>query len=168
MNQIIFVTGASGSGKTTIVKAVDSAGKVNFSFHYFDSMGVPSVDEMIERYGSSDEWQRMATNDWVRRIKEEYLPHKPTLLDGQMRLAYIDEACKRYDIKNYQIILFDCDDAERKKRLVQRGHPDLANENMMNWAKYLRNEANKNERAVILDTSGNSLDASITDFLALI
>jgi hypothetical protein len=50
-------------------------------------------------------------------------------------------------------ILVDCDDETRSRRLsVERKQPDLVNDNMMNWARYLRREA-KASHCEILDTS---------------
>jgi hypothetical protein len=41
-----------------------------------------------------------------------------------------------------RIVLVDCDDSIRAERLhLDRAQPDLANCNMMNWARYLREEA---------------------------
>ncbi len=44
-------------------------------------------------------------------------------------------------ITDYDVILLDCSDEERRRRLFDRGQKELADENMMNWAKYLRRES---------------------------
>ena len=36
-----------------------------------------------------------------------------------------------------KVILIDCSDGVRKARLLQRGQPELANEQMMEWGRYL-------------------------------
>ena len=48
---IILITGASGSGKTTVLKTLESMIPVGqVAMHYFDSLGVPSLEEMIEQF----------------------------------------------------------------------------------------------------------------------
>jgi uridine kinase len=52
---IILITGASGSGKTTILKAIEQQLPANkISVNYFDDIGVPSVEAMIAEYGSCE------------------------------------------------------------------------------------------------------------------
>ena len=41
------------------------------------------------------------------------------------------------------MILIDCSERVRKARLLQRGQPELANERMMEWARYLKRETMK-------------------------
>ena len=114
------------------------------NFLFFDKIGVPSEKEMIEKYGSGEQWQRIKTEEWVKKIAEEYAPkEKQVVLEGQMRPSFIVEACKKLGIENYKIILFDCADEKRNERVVERGHPELVNEKMKNWAKFLREEAGK-------------------------
>ncbi len=47
MNKLFFVIGASGSGKTTVINALDKAGLSEFKTVYFDSIGVPTLEEII-------------------------------------------------------------------------------------------------------------------------
>ena len=50
---IIFITGASGAGKNTILKTIESK-IANVSVNYFDDIGVPSFEKMITEYGSCE------------------------------------------------------------------------------------------------------------------
>lgn len=138
MNKIYFVIGASGAGKTTAVKNIEKSNPDDFEYCYFDSIGVPSNEEMIKKFGSGDNWQKTNTNFWVQKMKKS---SKPAILDGQTRPSFIEEACRANNVSAYEVILFDCSNEVRKQRLVDRGHPELANEQMMNWAKYLREES---------------------------
>ncbi len=52
-------------------------------------------------------------------------------------------------IADYEVVLFDCSDTERKKRLISRGHPELADENMMSWSAFLRRECQKHHHKII-------------------
>lgn len=152
MTSLYFIIGASGAGKTTAVKDVEQSNPDDFQFYYFDTIGVPSREEMERDYGSMDEWQRINTTKWVTKAKEEFVDGKPTILDGQTKPSFIKEACSQNDVTSYKVILFDCTDTVRKKRLIDRNQPDLANAEMMNWAKYLR-EQSLDSGYVIIDNS---------------
>ncbi|GAJ97010.1 hypothetical protein RRH01S_29_00370 [Rhizobium rhizogenes NBRC 13257] len=62
---------------------------------------------------------------------------------------------------SYTCILIDCDDETRTKRLsIDRGQPELASADMMNWASFLRNEASAYGYE-ILDTSNLTLEQGV-------
>lgn len=83
------------------------------------------------------------------------------LLEGQMRLAFAREGLSAAGVADFNLMLVDCDDATRARRLVaNRNQPELANATMMNWAAYLRKEA-REAGYEILDTSQTSLEASV-------
>lgn len=141
MKTIYFIIGASGAGKTTAVKKLQETERRKFKFYYFDSIGVPSPEDMIKNFGSGENWQKVTTDYWVKRIKEESTDKIAAILDGQIKPLYIEDACIRNGVSSYKVILFDCSDDVRKQRLIERGHPELANDEMINWAKYLRSES---------------------------
>jgi len=167
MNKIFFVIGASGAGKTTAIKSIQSVDEKNFHFCYFDSVGVPTPEEMVRGYGSGEDWQRITTEKWVEKISTDFITSKPTILDGQIKPSFIDGACKLHNIINYDVILFDCSDDERKQRLVDRGQPELANEDMMNWSKYLREESEK-RGYVILDNTDMSKEETAEQLMEIL
>jgi dephospho-CoA kinase len=143
---LVVLTGASGAGKTTIARSIENLGLPNFEVHFFDSVGVPSVKQMRGEYGPGHEpggaWQRAMTLTWVRRIRAILQCGNSVLFEGQMRIAFLKEAFAENQISGAHIILVDCDDTTRAERLhVHRAQPDLANVDMMNWARYLREEA---------------------------
>ena len=150
-HRLLFLIGASGAGKTTVAKKLEKTG-TGVQVCYFDSIGVPSLEEMERDYGSGEEWQRVKTIEWIRNIKQDYLGEKDTILDAQTRPSFIQEGCKEAAVENYRIILFDCSDEVRRERLSGRGQPELATERMMEWGKYLREECQK-EGCVVVDTS---------------
>lgn len=155
LHPIFFLIGASGAGKTTICEQLSKKLK-EFQILFFDSIGVPSFAEMEEEYGSIEEWQRQKTLEWTKHIKKEFLGHKPVILDAQTRPQFIQEACSLFKIPHH-VILFDCSDEERCRRLCDRGHPELANPQMLNWAKFLREECIK-RKALIVDTTNQSIE----------
>jgi len=150
-HKIFFITGASGAGKTTALKKIQENNADKFSFNYFDSVGVPSSEEMVRDFGSGESWQRATTVKWVETMLTNQTD-EPSVLDGQIRPSFIDEACEKHNFTNFKVVLFDCSDEARKQRLVTRGHPELANDDMMNWAKYLREEAQKRGYVIIDNT----------------
>jgi GNAT superfamily N-acetyltransferase len=53
----IFITGASGSGKTYLTQALERVLDPTFvRVEYFDRIGVPSFEDMIKEYGSCEKW----------------------------------------------------------------------------------------------------------------
>lgn len=158
---LIVLTGASGSGKSTIADAVAERYPGAFAIHRFDSIGVPAMDVMIREHGSPEAWQRDKTMEWMARLAPVAGGGRPVLFEGQMRIAFIREAVAAADIADYKLILVDCDDATRTERLTAgRGQPELANKDMMSWAAYLRGEAVEHG-CEIFDTSRLSLDQCV-------
>jgi chloramphenicol 3-O-phosphotransferase len=158
--RLVVLTGASGSGKTTIAKAIEQRHPGLATVLFFDSIGIPSPEHMIAEYGSDEAWQRAATLRWMERIAA--MPEQSRiLLEGQACISFLREGIALADITDFRIILVDCDEATRARRLLlDRRQPDLANPTMLNWAKHLRAEA---ERAgcEILDTSTTTLGACV-------
>ena len=158
---LVVLTGASGSGKTAIAEAITSRYFGHVDVYHFDRVGVPPLEQMIAKYGSGEVWQRATTFEWMARLAAIPPIGHRTLFEGQMRLSFVSEAAAAAGITNYALILVDCDDATRTRRLAfHRGSPDLANTTMMNWAMYLRDEA-KQLRCTILDTTLTSLEACV-------
>lgn len=53
----------------------------------------------------------------------------------------IKEIFEKRGVKNYSVVLVDCDNKTRRDRLIVRGQGELATDNMMNYAKQFRDEA---------------------------
>ena len=155
MNNIFFIVGASGSGKTTTLKTIERMQLPGFTTLYFDSIGVPSLQEMTEHYGGPEEWQKSKTAEWISQIRDQFLSSTNILFDGQTRPTFIEEACISENITSYKVILLDCSDEERRRRLFIRGQKELADENMMNWARYLRSECEQRHYRIIDNTKLN-------------
>ena len=82
--KLVILTGASASGKTTISKNIAAKAAPIINCLYFDSIGVPSPEQMIAEFGSGENWQRAKTFEWIKRIQEEFLSKgKLVLFDGQ-------------------------------------------------------------------------------------
>ncbi|MGM4909398.1 AAA family ATPase [Rhizobium sp. 768_B6_N1_8] len=152
---LVILTGASGAGKTTIAEAIERLHGHEIDVFYKDRIGVPPVQDMIDKFGSVEGWQRAATFEWMARLS-------PLVEQGRSVLfAFLVEAAERAGIIPYACILIDCDDETRTRRLsIDRGQPELANPDMMNWAAFLRNEASA-YGCKILDTSNLTLEQGV-------
>jgi hypothetical protein len=164
-HRLLFVTGASGVGKTSTLRLFEQR-RPDILVRHFDGI-VPPLEAMIKEYGSGEEWQRQTTLEWVGRIKTEALARAPVVLDGQARQAFVEEACSLASISNYRIILFDWEDAVRELRLIGRGQPELTNSQMANWARYLRDQASR-RGGPIIDTTRLTVEDAVNELLALL
>jgi predicted kinase len=163
IGSLVVLTGASGSGKTTLAKRIQERYPKECEVMFFDSVGVPSSEEM-KKWGGPDPgatWQRATTLEWFAKLAPILRAGRSVLFEGQMRLAFIHEALDTFQITSAHIVLVDCDDITRAKRLSgERDDPSLANERMMNWAAYLRVEA-RQAGYQILDTCQVTLDECV-------
>lgn len=161
---LVILTGASGSGKTTIARAI--AERFDVDVFFFDQIGVPSAEQMIAEFGSGENWQRAKTLEWMGKLAQATKMGRKVVFEGQTRLAFLAEGAAAVGGMSYLPLLVDCDDATRSKRLrIERGQPELANEDMMNWAGYLRGEA-RDYGGEVMDTSALSLDESVAYVMA--
>jgi uridine kinase len=157
---IILITGASGSGKTTILKVIEQQLPANkISVNYFDDIGVPSVEAMIAEYGSCEKWQEAKTNAWEEKLakitKKEFI-----FLEG----SFNPEFAKNYS----RLFCIHADRAIREERLINhRNQPELATEDMDNLAQILKNNTLK-MGGVVIDSSNRNVDIIAQDIIYLI
>ncbi len=161
---ILVVTGASGSGKTAAARSLEERRLDGLRFFYFDSIGVPSAEEMDREFGGGEAWQADATSRWIKRLVTESDGSFVSLLDGQTRPSFVRAALGCPDPTHLRIVLLECSPAVRRVRLAQRGQPELANLRMDNWASYLRGQADALGLPVI-DTDALGVE-SVADLLA--
>jgi predicted kinase len=166
--KLVILTGASGSGKTAIAREIDTS-HPEIAVFRFDTIGVPSA-EIMTTYGNGYQpggaWQRAMTLEWLERIASVLKSGQRVLFEGQMRVAFVQEALDAQGITGARIICVECDDATRTARLTQeRLQPELANESMMGWSRYLHQET-ITAGYEILDTTALSLTESIQQVLA--
>ena len=167
---LVIMTGASGSGKTAIAKAIEES-HPSFTVLGFDRIGVPSA-EVMATFGSDHmpggAWQRAMTFRWLERIAPMLAEGETVLFEGQMRIAFIREALTASKIENARILCVECDDPIRVRRLTHdRLQPELANESTMGWSRYLHREALE-AGYEILDTTNLSLSDSVRYVLSIL
>ena len=156
---LVIMTGASGSGKTAIAKAIE-VDHPSITVFCFDTIGVPSA-EVRATFGIGHQpggaWQRAMTLKWFEKIESALAAGKTVLFEGQMRIAFIQEALATFAIKDARVLCVECDEFTRTRRLVHdRLQPELASESMMGWSRYLHREAVE-AGYEILDTTNLSL-----------
>jgi chloramphenicol 3-O-phosphotransferase len=163
----VILTGASGVGKTSIARAIEDS-QTAIAVYQGDRIGLPS-DEIMAGYGPTGEpggpTQRGFALYWIGVIGERLKSDTPVLLETQCRIAFLHEALALHGITRVRIILVECSDESRESRLQSRGHPDLANEQMSNWSRFLHHEAEKFGHE-ILDTTDLPLEASTSHILS--
>ncbi|MBA3537650.1 MAG: GNAT family N-acetyltransferase [Tatlockia sp.] len=165
---IVFLTGASGAGKTTILEALNKQLSASIVCLHFDDIGVPTEQEMISIYGSGSEWQKAMTYRWIKNLLKDYQNKKLVILEGQVNLDFIVSAFEEFNFHQYKIVLAHCDNITRHKRLQQdRNQPELINDNMDTWADFLKKQAIA-KKAMILDTTFMNLDEMVCQFGKLI
>jgi adenylate kinase family enzyme len=135
----IFITGASGAGKTTLLKALEKELPASqASVYYFDHVGVPSPEEMIEKRKAGERWQESTTHEWVEKLAS-LPPKKFLILEGSFNPDFALAALRKRGIKNYLFICLHADQKVREERLISlRLQPELANTDMENFAQFLR------------------------------
>jgi len=161
---IFFITGASGVGKTTLLKELAKKYKaMPWSFFHFDSIGIPSLAEMREEFGTPSRWQEVKTNEWIDKLVNECHQEK-IFFEGQVNLQFICNAFQKHNFVNYKIIILDCTEKEMGERLAdKRAQPELFNDDMRNWLIFLRNQA-RELGASVIDTTNLSPDDLVEQF----
>ena len=162
--KVYFITGASGVGKTTLVKQLKTKyGARPWAFLHFDSIGVPSLLEMKEVYGSGSEWQRASVLKWIDKITHLY-DNEKVFIEGQVDLEFIRSAFAEHQFSNYEIILMHCNEDEMCHRLTyNRGQPELFDQHMKNWLNFLKSQAEEMGIAII-DTTDLSEEEGLASF----
>jgi ABC-type nitrate/sulfonate/bicarbonate transport system substrate-binding protein len=165
---VVAVTGASGAGKTTLVRALARERLPGVGCYEFDSVGVPTLDEMAARHGGPERWQRDTTTAWMRRLAANADGVRAAVLDGQVRLTFLRDAFAAAGVTSGHIVLVDCAPEVRRARLGgARGQPELATPEMDAWAAYLRGQADA-LGVPVLDTTHDAPAASAGRLRALV
>lgn len=161
MKPFVILTGASGVGKTSVAQSIEDL-RTAILVYQGDRIGLPS-DEIMAGYGHTDEaggpTQRGFALYWIGIIADQLKDGRPVLLETQCRIAFLREALSVHEITEARIMLFECSDESRETRLRQRGHPELANEQMSDWSRFLHEEAEELELEIV-DTTDLSLRES--------
>lgn len=153
-------------GKTTIAQRIEDS-HPGIRVYQGDRIGLPS-DEILASYGPTEgaggPGQRGFALYWIGEIASVLRVGQPVLLETQCRIAFLHEALNRYGIEQARIVLLECSDGVRDERLQKRGHPELANESMSIWSRFLHREAQIHGHEII-DTSDLTFEKSTARIL---
>ena len=163
---VLVVVGASGAGKTTLVSRLAALALPGVGCHHFDSIGIPSAEEIAARFGDGEAFQAWALDEWVARLVRNEDRVAVAVLDAQVRPSAVRDALARHGVARGGAVLVDCDYAERNARLRgPRGQPELATPRMDQWAAYLRGQADA-LGVPIVETTGASPEQSLAELRA--
>lgn len=165
---VLFLTGSSGSGKTFLCEAIaKQLSKEHASVHHFDRFGVPTEQEMIEKWGSGSAWQEAVTHEWVERLTKEAA--KPLIVfEGQYHPKYLVDACRKNRLTNYKLAVVSAKEEVWTRRLVElRGQPELVSDDMRNWERVLR-EATLGTGGAVIDTTESDVKANLAEIAEMI
>lgn len=163
--KIYFITGASGVGKTTLLELLIEKYPHSKVVH-FDSIGIPSYEEMEKEYGTWEKFQKVTCIKWIDKLVNEF-NDDVIYFEGQVNLDFIIEGFKANNFDNYSIILVDCSNVEMKKRLIERGQPELVNTDMLNWQRFLRKQAEE-KSCDIINSTDLSKEELLSNFISVI
>lgn len=150
---ILVITGASGAGKTTAMRALEARGRPRVRCYEFDSIGIPTADVMNRDFGGPEAWQADATKRWIARLVRETVSGHISILDAQTRPTFVLAALPLSENVRLRIVLVECSSDTRRVRLTERGQPEAATPTMESWAAYLRGQADALGLSVV-DSTG--------------
>jgi thymidylate kinase len=154
---LVAITGASGAGKTTAIERLRSFIEPRLLPTLgFDSLGVPSEAEMTAGWDDGRAWQKAMTWHWVVTAKQVYRTRPLVMLEGSFDPQYAIAACHANRVP-LRVVVLDVDPATSRDRLARRGQPELATDDMISWASYLR-ETTQQLGGHVVDARGE-LDA---------
>ncbi|MDA0790029.1 MAG: hypothetical protein O2780_11290 [Proteobacteria bacterium] len=174
---LLFVTGAAGSGKTTMVPGLRKK---------FPEYDVHDFDERALRSGRADTRRRQEqTEFWINRAIENQHQGKDTIICGGAVFGEILACPSVHQIEGLAACLLDCGDVERVQRIRSAGgeatmetlawsawlrmhcvdptwYPQVIREqgfDLMNWANWEGWEPDDTRWKVqVIDTSGKRTD----------
>jgi hypothetical protein len=119
---LLCITGA-GAGKTHAIESLRTRiAHEHLPTLAFDSLGVPSPEQMIAGWESGRGWQKAMTWHWVQTAKNVFRTHPLVVLEGSFDPQYAIAACA----------------ANRMRFAVVLLH---ANDDTSEWARYLHEQA---------------------------
>lgn len=126
MNIFYFIAGASGSGKTAIMKMLQKNLGSSMVVYDFDEIGVPE--------NADKKWRQESTEKWIQKLLHE---GKDACLLGQIVLGELLACPSAKQLDKINFCLLDVSDFERIQRLKKRNTYGL-DQTMLNWASWLR------------------------------
>jgi len=155
MSRLYFIAGASGSGKTAIMKNLQEILGENIAIYDFDDIGVPD--------NADKKWRQESTEKWLQKLLSD---NKDACLLGQIVLGEILACPSAKQLDKINFCLLDVSDFERIQRLKKR-HTYGIDQNMLNWSSWLRMHHQDPQwvQHVLTESCWHGLDFSVWDHL---
>ncbi|EKD85952.1 MAG: hypothetical protein ACD_37C00567G0001 [uncultured bacterium] len=139
-----FLTGTSGSGKSTIVESIQKL--LPFvDVHDFDEGGVPE--------GADEKWRIERTNDWLKVAQDNHKKGMSTIICGvsvPSEVNYAPAYSEQLSV-HFGVIHTEPDDV--RGRLKKRGWNDSLIENNITWAQHLEQFVKAEPDNFLVDSS---------------
>jgi RNase adaptor protein for sRNA GlmZ degradation len=160
---VLVVTGASGAGKTALLRELAADAQPGVGYYHFDSIGIPSLDQMMASHGSPQAWQVAAIHQWISALAANRHADRVAVLEGQMRPTVVQQALEEHGIRVSRIVLIDCATEVRDRRLREaRRQPELSTAQMTAWGAYLRGQADA-LGIPVLNTTGRAIADAVEE-----
>jgi len=161
---ILSIIGASGTGKTFLTTRFHEE-HPDIPFYRFDTIGVPSTEEMIAKYGSGEAWQQAKTSEWITKIARDHAGDHWVLFEGQTRPQFVFDAYAKCGLSTSRIVcLWRDSETMRHRLMVLRNQPCLFTPDMVNWCNHLRRWTEELHDGVIVDTSSPNIEPNLLAF----
>ena len=142
---IFFITGTSGSGKSTVMELLKAElPATHFSVHDFDEVGVPD--------NADQTWRIATTQYWIEKAQQYAAQNKSVVICGVTVPTEVMEAIKHTGLQPCFAIL-KIDDVMIKQRLQERGWSEQVIQDNINWAHALESQVKATKQHLILKTS---------------
>ena len=124
---LIFVTGASGSGKTAVIPGLTKT---------FPEYVVHDFDERVQHEKFGPKKRQEQTEFWINKAIENQNIGKDTIVCGGAVYGEILACPSIKQIESLAVCLLDCSDLERLERV--RRSDETPSMDMLTWASWLR------------------------------
>lgn len=144
---IFFITGTSGSGKSTVLKHL----KKDLSFakvYDFDEAGVPKNPDV--------NWRKQTTNEWLIKARKNINDGLTTIICGVTVPEEIKNSPEFDDSLNVYFGIIILSKEEIQQRLKARGWNNKLIEDNINWAQYLEECVTNEKNHFIVDGENNN------------
>lgn len=153
--KLFFVTGTSGSGKSTIEASLQKRFP-KFTVKDFDSVGVPE--------GADENWRKKTTDYWVKEARKDIEKGTSVIIVGQIVPSEV-LAAKSYDSSITVYFGFiKVSEEQTRNRLQKRGWDHQLIENNVNWAKHLEKDTLEQEQHCVVDATNKNPDEVAHEF----
>ena len=119
---IYFISGASGVGKTSVIKHLKGILPENYEVHDFDETGVPDNADSV--------WRKQRSNEWIKEGIEKLFNKQGFVVCGVSHPEEIESFKKIFTSTNIEMILLTAKDSVIRERLMKRNRDKKTKEDL--------------------------------------